>query len=246
MRKFLGYIFTPIHYLAFYVCLIIFHPIQWICLKIGGYSAHKKAVDILNFFLVGTYYLVGCHPRFVNEQQLPENRSIIFVANHQSMFDVPAMIYFLRKYHAKFVSKIELTKGIPSVSFNLKHGGGANIDRSDPKQAIVELLKFGSRMKENNWSAMIFQEGTRTKDGEMKPFVSGGVASLLKKVPNALVVPIAINGSWELSKYGSYPLNFGHGIEFKVLEPISAEGKSADEIVKEAEMRIKQSLRTVS
>ena len=46
----------------------------------------------------------------------------------------------------------------------------------------------------------------------MKPFAIGGVATLLKKVPDALVVPIAIQGSWELTQYGSYPLKFGQGI----------------------------------
>ncbi|MBC7913091.1 MAG: 1-acyl-sn-glycerol-3-phosphate acyltransferase [Pyrinomonadaceae bacterium] len=242
MRKVLGYILSPLHYLAFYLCLLIFHPIQWLSLRLGGYTAHKRTVDILNFFLVGTYYLVGSAPRFINKSDLPINRSIIFVANHQSMFDVPAMIWFLRKYHAKFVSKIELTKGIPSVSFNLKYGGGANIDRKDSKQAIVELLKFGSRMKENTWSAMIFPEGTRTKTGRMKPFVAGGVATLLKKVPDALVVPIAIRGSWELTKYGAYPLNFGHGITFTVLEEIEPAGKSAEEVVNAAELKIRAAL----
>jgi 1-acyl-sn-glycerol-3-phosphate acyltransferase len=239
MQKFLGYIFSPLQYLTFALFLLIFHPIQWISLKLGGYSAHKRAVDILNFFLVSTYYCVGCHVRFINTFDLPTDRSIIFLANHQSVYDISPLIWHLRKYHAKFVSKIELTKGIPSISFNLIHGGGANIDRKDPKQSITEILKLAGRMRDNKWSTVIFPEGTRTRTGKMKPFAIGGVATLLKKVPDALVVPIAIQGSWELTQYGSYPLKFGQGIKYTVLEPIEPAGKAHEEVVAEAERRIK-------
>jgi 1-acyl-sn-glycerol-3-phosphate acyltransferase len=239
MNKLLGYLFTPIHYILYGLTLLIFHPLQWICLKTGGYSAHKKCVDILNFFLVSTFYFAGARVSFYNKFNLPTNRSIIFVANHQSMFDIPPLIWFLRKYHAKFISKIELTKGIPSVSFNLLHGGGANIDRKDPKQSVMELMKLGQRMKDNTWSAVIFPEGTRSKTGQLKPFNTAGVATLLKKAPESLVVPIVIENSWKLVRFGSYPLSFGEHLKFTVLEPIEPKGKTADEVVQTAEASIR-------
>ncbi|WP_207429211.1 1-acyl-sn-glycerol-3-phosphate acyltransferase [Pedobacter sp. SYSU D00535] len=243
MNKLLGYFFTPLHYFFYVLCLLIFHPLQWLALKLGGYSAHKKVVDILNFFLVSTFYLAGTRVIFKNEYQLPESRSIIFVANHQSMFDIPPLIWFLRKYHAKFISKIELTKGIPSVSFNLKYGGGANIDRKDPKQSIMELMKLGQRMKDNNWSAVIFPEGTRSKTGVLKPFNTAGVATLLKKAPEALIVPIAIENSWKIVQYGKFPLSFGEKMILTVLSPIETEGRKADEILKEAELLLRRHLK---
>jgi 1-acyl-sn-glycerol-3-phosphate acyltransferase len=196
MNKVLGYIFSPIHYLFFGFFICLFHPIQWLCYNLGGQEAHKKSVDLLNFFLVGTYYLMGSSMNFKNTYQLPSHRPIIFIANHQSLYDIPPLIWFLRKHHAKFISKIELTKGIPSISFNLKYGGGANIDRKDSKQAVAEILKLAERMKKNNWSTVIFPEGTRSKDGKLKPFAIGGVATILKKAPNALIVPIVIRNSW--------------------------------------------------
>lgn len=239
MKRFLGYIFSPIHYLAFLLFLLIFHPIQWLSLKFGGYSAHKRSVDILNFFLVSTYYLIGCRVSFFNSYKLPENKSIIFVANHQSMFDVPAMIWFLRKYHVKFVSKIELTKAIPSVSFNLKHGGAANIDRKDPKQSISEILKLAKRMRENVWSAAIFPEGTRSSNGIMKAFIPGGATTLIKKVPAALVVPVAIENSWKVTRFGKFPLSFGEHMKITILKPLETDERSAEEILKEAETSIR-------
>src|SRR6202044_2998737 len=123
-------------------------------------------------------------------------------------------------YHAKFISKIELTKGIPSVSFNLKYGGAANIDRKDQRQSIMEIVKLGTRMKENKWSAVIFPEGTRSKNGKVKPFRAAGVATILKKCPDALIVPVVIKNSWVIVKYGYYPLNTFTPMSLEVLAPI--------------------------
>ncbi|RZA01506.1 MAG: 1-acyl-sn-glycerol-3-phosphate acyltransferase [Sphingobacteriaceae bacterium] len=242
MRKFLGYILSPIAILAFFLVLCIFQPIQWLSYKLGGYSAHKRSVDILNFFLTSTAYILFNNITFINKQNLPVGRSIIFVANHQSLFDIPPLIFYLRKYHAKFISKVELTKGIPSISFNLKHGGGANINRKDPRQSITELIKFGERMKNNNWSAVIFPEGTRSANGKVKTFQSAGIATILKKCPDALIVPIAIKNSWKMIQYGLYPMNTFTPIIWEVLEPIEPNTGTAEEIVLIAENRIKEKL----
>lgn len=239
MKKFFGYILSAIHYPVFGLLLLIFQPIQWICFTKFGYSAHKQSVDILNFLLTKTYYLLGNRVTFINGKNLPVGRPIIFICNHQSMYDVPPLIYYLRKYHAKFISKIELTKGILSISYNLKVGGGANIDRKDPRQSITELVKFGARMKENNWSAVIFPEGTRSKDGQVRTFQSAGVATILKKCPNALLVPIVINNAWRMVQYGIYPLGPFEHLTFEVLTPIEPNGRSAEELVKEAEETIR-------
>ena len=245
MNKFFGYIFSPLFYIFFGLSLVIFHPIQWICYKFFGYKAHKISVDALNFFLTYSDLLLGSSITFINDQNLPSNQPIIFVANHQSMYDIPGLIWFLRKYHVKFISKIELTKGIPSISFNLKYGGGANINRKDSKQAVSELIKLGRRMKEHNWSAMIFPEGTRAKDGQIKPFQVGGIATMLKIIPNALIVPIAIENSWKLVQYGAYPLSFGEKLKWTVLSPIDTANKNPEDIVLEAENAIRAKLNQV-
>lgn len=240
MKKFLGYILSPFAITAFFLLLVIFHPIQWICYRLGGYKAHKRSVDVLNFFLMTTAYILGNTVTFTNKQNLPIDRPIIFIANHQSLFDIPPLIYYLRKYHAKFISKVELTKGIPSISYNLKVGGGANIDRDDPRKAIVELGKFASRMKDNNWSAVIFPEGTRSKDGNVKPFKTTGIATLLKKCPNALLVPVAIKDSWKMGQYGLYPLSTFTPLRWTVLKPIEPDQKTIEDLVQEAEDRIRE------
>ncbi|MDB5005952.1 MAG: 1-acyl-sn-glycerol-3-phosphate acyltransferase [Mucilaginibacter sp.] len=242
MRKLLGYILSPFAILAFFLVLLVFQPVQWLCYKLGGYSAHKKSVDLLNLCLLSTFYILGNRVIFINKQNLPVGRPMIFLANHQSLGDIPPLIYYLRKYHAKFISKIELTKRIPSISFNLKYGGGANIDRSDSRQSVSEIVKLANRMKENKWSAVIFPEGTRSKNGKVKTFHVGGIATILKKCPEALLVPIAINNAWKMVQYGFYPLNTFQRMTWEVLEPIEPNGKPMEELVLEAENRIKNAL----
>jgi len=238
MKKLVGYVLTPIFYFFFLLTLIIFQPIQWLCHRVS-YEAHKKSVDVLNFFLTYCQLFLGNGITFINEQDLPDDRPIIFIANHQSMYDIPGIIWFMRKHHVKFISKIELTKGIPSISFNLKYGGGANIDRKDSKQAIGEIIKLGKRMQAHNWSALIFAEGTRAKDGKIKRFHVGGVATLLKLNPNALVVPIAIENSWKVVRYGMYPLSAGESLKWTVLPPLVIEGQGLEEITMAAENAIR-------
>lgn len=215
---------------------------QWVCYRFFGYRAHKVSVDVLNFFLTYCTWFLGNSVTFINHQHLPTNQPIIFVANHQSMYDIPALIWYLRKHQPKFISKIELTKGIPSISFNLKYGGGANINRKDSKQAVSEIIKLGRRMKEKNWSAVIFAEGTRAKDGKLKAFQVGGIATLLKAAPASLIVPVAIENSWKIVRFGSFPLSVGENIKWTVLPPIDQTDKNAEEITLAAENAIRAKL----
>lgn len=242
MNKLLGYLLTPVFYFFFFLSLLIFQPIQWFCYRVFGYKAHKRSVDLLNFFLTYSQVFLASRTTFHNDQDIPLEQPKIFVANHQSMYDIPALIWFLRKHHVKFISKIELTKGIPSISFNLKYGGGANIDRKDSKQAIGEIIKLGRRMKENNWSTLIFAEGTRSKDGQLKPFQVGGIATLMKIVPNAIIVPVAIENSWKIVRYGSYPLSALLALRWTVLKPLDTTGKKPEEITQELEAVIRKQI----
>lgn len=242
MTKFLAYIPSAIYQLSFFMLLLIFHPIQWLCLKLGGYNAHKKSVDILNFFLVYSLYLLGTKVSFRNSQNIPDNVPLIIVSNHQSVNDIPAMIWFLRKYHPKFVSKKELGKGIPSISFNLKHGGSVLIDRKDAKQAITEIAKLGKYIEANNRSAVIFPEGTRSRNGVPKRFSPNGLKMLIKYAPSAYVLPITVNNSWKFLKYGGFPNALGVNLTFDVHEPIKADSMKFDELFEKVETAIKSKI----
>ncbi len=177
-----------------------------------------------------------------NAIQLPEGRKFIFVANHQSMNDIPPMLWFLRKYQPIFIAKKELAKGIPSISFNYQCGGAIAIDRKDGVQARNAILGLGKRLKTQNISACIFPEGTRARDGQLKKFQSGGLKTLLSEVPDAVIVPIAIANSWKLVRYGFWPIPAAIRLRFCVLPIIDATNRSADEVIEQAYQQIKLQL----
>src|SRR5690606_37806430 len=128
---------------------------------------------------------------------------------------------------------------IPSIAINLKYGGGANIDRKNSEQSKGEIRKLAERMKANNWSAFIFPEGTRTKDGKMKTFRVGGISTIVDVCDNAVIVPIAIQGSYELAKKGMFPLMPFHTISWETLEPIEVKGRAIQDVILEAENAIR-------
>jgi 1-acyl-sn-glycerol-3-phosphate acyltransferase len=220
MKKILSYPLSLLAYLWFMFFICLFHPIQWICFNIFGYQAHKKSVDVLSFFSVHTLFFLLSKAEIENRELIPEGQPLIFVANHQGVFDIVAMGWFLRKFHLKYVSKIELGKGIPSISYNLNHGGSVLIDRHDPKQALPALKKMGEYIETTHRSVVIYPEGTRTRDGKPKPFAASGLKILCKYAPSAYVVPVTINNSWKIFRYGSFPLGIGNKVTFSVHQPI--------------------------
>lgn len=167
---------------------------------------------------------------------------MIFVSNHQSMFDIIGISWFMRRYHPKFISKMELGRGWPSVSFNLRNGGNLLIDRQNPRQSLPALTKFGIHIANVNGTAVIFPEGTRSKTGALKPFSTTGLKVLLKNMPDAVLVPITINNSWRLLKYGFFPVNTGVKISVKVQEPIFANSMPEEELLAAVEQSIRHDL----
>ncbi|OIQ30984.1 MAG: 1-acyl-sn-glycerol-3-phosphate acyltransferase [Bacteroidetes bacterium MedPE-SWsnd-G2] len=220
MSKLLSYPLSVLYYLAFGITLVVFHPIQWFCFNVFGYSAHKTSVDVLQFCLIQCLRILGTRFTFEMSKNIPQDRPLILVSNHQSMYDISPIMWYMRKHHPKFISKIELGKGIPSVSYNLRHGGSALIDRKNPRQSLPAIMKFGEYIESNKRTAVIFPEGTRSKDGTPKRFQTKGLEILLKKIPSAAVLPLSINNSWKLVKNGAFPMGIGIHLKFKVHEPI--------------------------
>ena len=243
MEKLLSYPISVVYYLCFGLTLVVFHPIQWICFNLFGYQAHKKSVDYLNFFLVKCTNLLGTTYTFEHRERIPQNAPIIFVANHQSLFDIIGIIWYLRRFHAKFVSKKELGKGIPSVSYNLRHGGSVLIDRKDPKQAIPVIKGLSEYIEKHQRSAVIFPEGTRSKNGKPKEFAQSGLKILCKYAPSAYVVPITINNSWKMVKFGAFPMGLATRLQFIIHEPLAVKDFSFEELMGKTENAVKQSIK---
>lgn len=213
LLKIISYPFSVLFYLLFGITIIVFHPLQWIAFNWFGYNAHKKTVDNFNWALLRCLHALGTTFHIDINTSVPNNVPIIIVSNHQSMWEISPISWYLRKYHPKFISKVELGKGIPSISYNLRHGGSILIDRKNPRQAIVEMVKFSKYLQKYNRSGVIFPEGTRSKNGVPKPFRRIGLQTLFKKVPDGYVIPLTINNSWKLQRWGMFPIQIGVRLE---------------------------------
>jgi 1-acyl-sn-glycerol-3-phosphate acyltransferase len=242
MKKILGFILTPVFYFYYGLILLLFHPVMVAALYFFGDPARRKVVDLLNFSLLKGLYLIGCKFNFSGFEKIPDNRPVIIVSNHQSMYDIPAVGYGFKRYYTKFVSKIELSKYFPSISHNLKHGKSALIDRKNKSQAVKEIFKLGKLIQENNYAACIFPEGTRSKTGWVNKFKSAGINTLLLAAPSAVIVPFVIDGHSQLMYKGLFPLKFGQKITYTVLNPVEPKGQGVEEMVNRIQISIKNAL----
>ena len=147
--------------------------------------------------------------------------------------------------HLKFISKKALGKGIPSISFNLRHGGSVLIDRKDKNQAIEAIKGLTVYLNKHNRSVVIFPEGTRSKDGTPMRFAKGGLTTLFEHMPTALIVPMTIQNSWKLMRWGAFPMDLGVTVSLKVHPPIPVDSTDADTLIAQTEKVVLQSFETI-
>ncbi|MDR0349366.1 MAG: 1-acyl-sn-glycerol-3-phosphate acyltransferase [Tannerella sp.] len=235
MQKIIAIPLTLIYYLLFGATLLIFHPIQWICFNLFGYKAHKLSVDALNFFLVANTWVLGTTYKIENRSRLPKDVPLIIAANHQSLYDITTIIWYMRKVHPKFISKVELGKGIPSISYNLNHGGSVLINRKDAKQSLTAIKKMGEYIESTNRTTVIFPEGTRSKTGKPRKFAENGLKILCKYAPSAYVVPVSVNNSWKMTRWGAFPMGIGNKITLTIHQPIAVKDVPFQELFERTE-----------
>jgi len=123
---------------------------------------------------------------------------VIYVANHASWFDIPAMIVGIPD-QIRIVFKKEL-QVVPIWGWALKFGPYIGIDRANAKDAFKSLDKAAEQIRKGA-SVLLFAEGTRTRDGKLQPFKRGAFALAARSgVP---VIPVAINNSYRILPKGS-------------------------------------------
>ena len=145
----------------------------------------------------------------------------LFAPNHQSNFDIVALLGHLPGNN-RFAAKKEMFAE-PLLGMVLKTMGMIPIDRGNPLEAI-EML---GQLKLDSYSAIVFPEGTRSRDGNLLPFKKGVfVAAIHLGVP---IVPVVCKGTQAIMPKGGYLSIVPGTAELVVLEPIPTEGLSYDD-----------------
>ncbi len=120
---------------------------------------------------------------------IDKNQPYIVMANHQSYYDVLALIGYL-PMRLQWVMKIELRK-TPVFGTACERVGHIYIDRGSSEKARESLKTAGEKIRSGS-SIVFFPEGTRSPDGRLQPFKKGGfVMALEAKVP---ILPVTVVG----------------------------------------------------
>ncbi|MFO8001222.1 MAG: lysophospholipid acyltransferase family protein [Marinilabilia sp.] len=230
MNQISRHILTPLFHFYMLFMIVLFYPVQVLARRLYGEHLRRRSVDLLNLMLIKGLHIMGTRMVFSGFENMPEDRPLIIVSNHQSMYDIPAVGWAFRQHHPKFIAKKELAQNTFSIAYNLRHGKSALIDRKNGSQSIREIFKLGKLIENNNYAVCIFPEGTRSRTGKVGAFMSAGLETLLRAAPSALVVPFVIDGHNRLMNYGKYPLQFGTHVSYKVLPPLEPADFSSDEL----------------
>jgi len=237
-HKLIDWIITPIYIALFMSILVIFDPPQRIATCFSR-RLHKWILELMNICIVlNIRFTTGARYRVIGKPHLPKDRSVIIVSNHQSMYDIPMIMWECRDREVGFIAKRELGRWIPSISLSLRRLGSVLIDRKDAAKAVRQIEEFGRTKEAERQVAAVFPEGTRARDGAMRRFKATGLKALISNMPSAVIQPVAIRGNWRLLRYGFWPVPYGTSIELEFLQPIDPTGREVGEVIAEVETAI--------
>jgi 1-acyl-sn-glycerol-3-phosphate acyltransferase len=135
--------------------------------------------------------------RFSGVENIRAGRTYVLVANHQSLGDI--LVLFGLFKHYKWVSKRVIFK-VPFIGWNMRLNDYVGLLRGDPK-SIEQMMQECRVHLRRGSSVMMFPEGTRSTDGEIKSFKHG--AFTLASELGLAVVPLVIDGTRDaLPKHG--------------------------------------------
>jgi 1-acyl-sn-glycerol-3-phosphate acyltransferase len=156
-----------------------------------------------------------------NKAKLMKGTSYIIISNHQSLFDILALVTSLGIQFRWFIKK-EVLK-IPIFGYALYASRNIFIDRSNTTRAIESINKGIDRLPRGA-GVMVFAEGTRSPDGQIHEFKKGGfMAAIAHKIP---ILPVTVNGSRRVMPKGSLVVKPGK-IQVVIGDPIDTSGYTA-------------------
>ena len=165
--------------------------------------------------------IAGVRVRVHNPERAGDGTPHIFLANHVSWYDIPALGSFLPR--AKFVAKAELFR-IPVLGGAMRAVGMVPIERQNRKAAFGAYDEASRRIREGD-SVIVFPEGSRGYDYPLRPFKKGPfVLAIDAGVP---IVPVLLHGTREVIRKGSMLLH-PRRVDVHLLEPVSVEGYGYD------------------
>jgi 1-acyl-sn-glycerol-3-phosphate acyltransferase len=156
-------------------------------------------------------------------ENLSPDQPCVIMSNHQSVFDIAALIETL-PIPWKFVAKKELL-WVPFFGWVLALADQVIIDRGNREKAVRSLARAAARVREGV-NVVIFPEGTRSPTAELGEFKSGGFHLALEAgVP---VIPVSVSGSRRITPKRSLRVESGR-ILVRYGKPIPTRGLTTED-----------------
>lgn len=196
---------------------IVIIPFELIGYLIGLFSVRARNAYmkvLMTAVLSVLQFLSGAKIRFIGMEKIPQDRAVLYVANHQSFFDVILTITKLPGLVC-FVAKKSFQK-IPIFAQGLSLYNTLFIDRDDVKQGLKTILEAIERIKDG-YSVFIFPEGTRSRDGKMNEFKEGSMKIATKS--GCPIVPVAITNTSAVFE-DHFPRVYKVPVVVEMLDPI--------------------------
>jgi 1-acyl-sn-glycerol-3-phosphate acyltransferase len=150
--------------------------------------------------------------------QIDTTKPHVYAANHASALDIP-VLYVNLPFQFRIAFKKELLS-YPVVGWQLKRSGQICIDQQNPSHSVSSIRAALKGLKAG-LPLVIFPEGGRTPDGEIKPFLQGAFFLAIKAQVD--IVPVALVGTYELLPMNTYHIKC-RPLEMRVGKPISTVG----------------------
>jgi 1-acyl-sn-glycerol-3-phosphate acyltransferase len=150
--------------------------------------------------------------------RIDTSKPLVYAVNHASALDIPAL-YANLPFQFRIAFKKELL-AYPVVGWQLKRSGQICLDQQNPTRSVGAIRTALKGLK-GGMPLVIFPEGGRTPDGEIKPFLSGAFFLAIKAQVD--VVPVALVGTYELLPMDTYHIKC-RPLEMRVGAPIPTAG----------------------
>lgn len=155
---------------------------------------------------------------------LDKKEGVIFVCNHQSNLDIPAIVTALHM-DVGFVAKHEM-KRWPFFGTWMKKSNCVFLNRENPREGIKDIKKAVELIKKG-YPTVIFPEGERSLTGKILNFKKGSFK--LATETNGIIVPLTLKGTYDIQPRGTLKMARGKKVTLIVDEPIFVKNLSKDE-----------------
>ena len=206
---------------------LVFDPLIWIYTVVLGiisipFGLFDRNGRILHRFARFWSQLIMktiCSPvKVTGLEKIDTSKPHVYAVNHASALDIPVLYVYL-PFQFRIVFKKELLS-YPVIGWHLKRSGQICIDQQKPAASIGSIRAALKSLKAG-MPLVIFPEGGRTPDGEIKPFLAGAFFLAIKGQVD--IVPIALVGTYELLRMNTYHIKC-RPLEMRVGAPIPTAG----------------------